>query len=350
MRIVRNALLDRSWHVPAEKDPNGSFYRFVERTTEPANLMPWNAEVGYAIKEWGMDFRHYAYAHANAPGSHVFDDLAQELRLELLKHEAAGDNVPRFTADGKLNANVVQVCKHRLLDLWTEITIESPAKEKLPFTSQFRKRNWDGHETLDDEGNTTIPEYWIHGGVDSLDDPTGAIDNSGADYDENAEGASPLQRLIEGPGDDGTVGGDLSSDLASKRNAVEDGMLDALAEGGNEALLDRAMLAVTEDERKAMRLWYGLDGDALTKRQIADQIGKQLSAAKKYVQRAVKKIKREWERQQDTEQRSYAYAALPTNWNEECNRTALNLWGDLHITKESYLRQLELRRSIERWR
>ena len=166
----------------------------------------------------------------------------------------------------------------------------------------------------------------------------------------NAEGASPLQRLIEGPARRWQRVVDDASRITPrrKRNADEDGMLDALAEGGNEALLDRAMLAVTEEERKAVRLWYGLDGDALTKRQIADQIGKQLSAAKKYVQRALKKIKREWERQQDKEQRSYAYAALPTNWNKECHRTALNLWGDLQITKESYLRQLELREKFRK--
>jgi hypothetical protein len=350
-RVRRGLFYSLYWIVPgsvsAEKDPNGPWYRFPAGALT-TNLMPWNAEVGYAIKEWGADFRHYAYAHANAPGSHVFDDLAQELRLELLKHEAAGDNVPRFTADGKMNANVVQVCKNRLLDLWAEITVESPAKEKLPFTSQFRKRNWDGHETRDDEGNATIPEYWIHGGVDSLDDPGAGENDGGASYDENAEGASSLQRIIEGPSDDATGVDCIADNVTTQKNANEEKMIDTLTEGGNEALLDRAMLAVSEDERCAVRLWFGLDGDALTRRQIADQIGKQLSAAKKYVQRAVKKIKREWERQQDTEQRSYAYAALPTNWNDECHRTALSVWGDLHITKESYLRQLALREKFRK--
>jgi DNA-directed RNA polymerase specialized sigma24 family protein len=323
----------------------GSFYWIV-----PASAMripeatPWDSEIRYAIKTWGRDLLDYEFARLNSPtsGTGVFDDLAQTLRLELLEHETRGDTVPRLTGKGSLHPNVVQVCKNRILDLWADLTVESPQKEKLPFAAIHHVRNPDWEPDAVDEDGNPIPEYVNRSGVESMDDAAPGAQDGAAAYDENAEGASLSQRVIEGDSDDDV---NHIDDLATMRNAAEDRMIETLDAGTNEAWCQRAMAVLTDREQFAVRGWFGIDDIDLTKKQVAAELGIKQSSLKKLVRRATKKLLSEMSRQQDTEQRGYErpQPALPTNYWTEFHNAQLKVWADLRITKESYLQQLELR-------
>jgi DNA-binding CsgD family transcriptional regulator len=320
----------------------GTIYWLVENPEQVNELFPWDAEIRYSIRKWGSDFVDYAYAHAESPtkGVGVLDDLAQDLRLELLEHESRGDDVPRFSDKGALHPNVVQVCKNFIMDEWAKITIESPAKERLPFTSIHRIRNWEQRENSDGE----IPEYLRNDGVGSLDDPIAGENDGGAGWDENAEGNSAGQRAIEGPQDEATGVDSIADGVITRRNANEDTMVDLLQEGANEVLLERAMPVLSDRERYAVDGWFGRHNSKITRKEVARKLGIKQSSVKKIVQRAMKKVVSEMARQQDTEQRSYGWAAtLPTSFSEVRHAAQLKVWGDLHITRESYLAQLELR-------
>ncbi len=324
----------------------GTIYWLVENPEQVNELFPWDAEIRYSIRKWGRDFVDYAYAHAQSPtkDADVLDDLAQDLRLELLEHESRGDDVPRFSDKGALHPNVVQTCKNLILDEWAKITIETPAKEKLPFTSKFRARNWEQRERIDDEGNLFVPEYLPRGGLGSLDDPISGENDGDAGWDENAEGNSAGQRAIEGPQDDATGADCIAHDITTRRNANEDTMIGLLQEGANEVLLERAMPVLSERERYAVDGWFGRNNSNITRKKVARKLGIKQSSVKKIVQRAMKKVVREMARQQDTEQRSYGWVAtLPVGFSEARHAAQLKVWGDLHITRESSLAQLELR-------
>jgi RNA polymerase sigma factor (sigma-70 family) len=320
----------------------GTIYWLVENPEQVNELFPWDAEIRYSIRKWGSDFVDYAYAHAKSPtkGADILDDLAQDLRLELLEHESRGDDVPRFSDKGALHPNVVQTCKNFILDEWAKITIETPAKERLPFTSIHRIRNWERRENSDGE----IPEYLRNDGVGSLDDPVAGENDGGAGWDENAEGNSAGQRAIEGPQDDATGVDSIADGIPTRRNANEDATLDLLEEGSNEVLLERAVAVLSDRERYAVDRWFGRHNSKITRKEVARKLGIKQSSVKKIVQRAMKKVVREMARQQDTEQRSYGWAAtLPAGFSEVRHAARLKVWGDLHITRESYLAQLELR-------
>jgi hypothetical protein len=340
-RLRRGAFGTYYWIVPGgaavERDPNGILYRFLDDTdaARQANASPWTQEIRFAINRFGKDLvDEYAFS-ISENRSQRFEDLEQDLRLELLEHQAKDSN-----SDLTNSSHVIQICKNKLLDIWAKITIESPSKSELPFTAKFRIRNWENR--LADDPESDPPKYLKMDGMNSLDDPSPRTSDGDASYDENAEGASPMQRLIEGEIDDEVA---HRGDLSSRKNAAEETMVEMLDVGGNTALLERAMPVLSEREQFAIRGWFGISDINLSKAQVADELGIKQDSAKKLVQRAMGKLLREMERQQDNDQRAYVgpQPSLPASYWSEFEKAQLKVWADLHITKQSYLRQLTLR-------
>lgn len=316
----------------------GSLYWFAPDRPEP---VPWDKEIAFAISKWGLGLRDFEYAKVQMPKSRIFDDIAQDLRTELASHEARGDDVPHFSphSPGGLNPNVVQVCKHRLLNIWKTFTIESGDKIHLPFAAKHRVRNTENKVVSDQNGEESIPKYLQLDVLESLD----GMAQFGGDIctgDENDEAST--QHRAEGYQEDGSTIANMSADTTT-RNHSEDALHEALSAGESQDLMRLALATLKPEEQLCIKMFYGLDDFGTQTRRIGKQLGIKESSVNKTVSRAVVKLRSRMDRMLRANQGAQVRPSLPAKHWDAYREETVRLWQSLRITKASYYAQLVLR-------